>query len=182
MKLHLGCGKRDFGKGWLHIDNGNYPHLDYQSEVNDLYFCDNESVDLIYASHVLEYYDRSEAVEVLKEWNRVLKPNGILRIAVPNFDMLARLYLIGNILTLDNLLGPLYGRMDMNGIKIYHKTCYDFESLKETLEKVGGFKSTKLYDWKKTEHAQFDDHSQAYWPHMNKETGILISLNVECIK
>jgi hypothetical protein len=28
----------------------------------------------------------------------------------------------------------------------------------------------------------FDDHSQAYIPHMDKENGTLISLNIETIK
>ena len=39
-----------------------------------------------------------------------------------------------------------------------------------------------FWDWRKTEHSQFDDHSQAYLPKMNKEHGTLISLNVEAIK
>jgi hypothetical protein len=38
------------------------------------------------------------------------------------------------------------------------------------------------YDWRKTEHSKFDDHSQAYIPHMDKDHGTLISLNVECTK
>ena len=40
----------------------------------------------------------------------------------------------------------------------------------------------RLTYWEETEHAQFDDHSQAYLPHMDKENGTLMSLNVECIK
>ena len=38
------------------------------------------------------------------------------------------------------------------------------------------------YDWSKTEHSKFDDHSQAFLPHMDKQNGTLISLNVECVK
>ncbi|HAI38830.1 MAG TPA: methyltransferase, partial [Maribacter sp.] len=38
------------------------------------------------------------------------------------------------------------------------------------------------YDWRQTEHAKFDDHSQAYIPHMDKENGTLISLNIEAVK
>ena len=45
-----------------------------------------------------------------------------------------------------------------------------------------GFKNVERYDWRETEHAEFDDHSQAYLPHMDKENGTLISLNVECTK
>jgi hypothetical protein len=64
---------------------------------------------------------------------------------------------------------------------IYHKTVYDFKDLKELLEEVG-FRNIKKYDWRETEHSEFDDHSQAYIPHMDKENGTLISLNVECLK
>ena len=42
-------------------------------------------------------------------------------------------------------------------------------------------RKVKKYNWKNTEHAQFDDHSQAYLPDMDKENGTLISLNIECI-
>ena len=43
-------------------------------------------------------------------------------------------------------------------------------------------KDVKRYDWRDTEHAEFDDHSQAYLPHMDKENGTLISLNIEAVK
>jgi hypothetical protein len=45
-----------------------------------------------------------------------------------------------------------------------------------------GFVDVRRYDWRDTEHAHVDDYSQAYVPHMDKENGILISLNVECRK
>ena len=57
----------------------------------------------------------------------------------------------------------------------------DFVSLKKVLESCG-YSSVIKYDWRETEHATFDDHSQAYIPHMDKENGTLVSLNVECIK
>ena len=48
--------------------------------------------------------------------------------------------------------------------------------------KISEFSNIKLWDWRTTEHSQFDDYSQAYIPHMDKENGTLISLNVECKK
>lgn len=179
MKINMGCGWRNFGPEWIHIDGGDYDHLDYSSLTNLNQFKDN-TVDLIYASHVIEYFDRQEVEELLKEWRRVLKPSGILRLAVPNFEIMAKLY-CENKISLSGVLGPLYGRMDMGKQKIYHKTTYDFDSLKKLLYKLN-FNDIVLYDWKLTEHSQFDDHSQAYIPHMDKENGVLISLNVECRK
>ena len=178
MKFNGGCGWRDFGKDWIHIDAGDYEHL----QSTDIYMKDykDDCADLIYASHVIEYFDREEIVELLECWKRVLKDGGILRVAVPDFTTMAVLYTEGDY-SLNSFLGPLYGMMKMGDETIYHKTVYDFDILSEVLQS-NGFKEPKLYDWSKTEHSEFDDHSQAYIPHMDKENGTLISLNVECVK
>ena len=179
MKVNMGCGWRNFGEGWLHIDGGDYDHLDYK-DISNLSYLNDDSVDLIYASHVVEYFNRCEILNLLKEWRRVLKKGGILRLAVPNFEAICKLYISGEF-DLENFLGPLYGQMSMGDEIIYHKTVYDFDSLQKTLISCG-FSEVKKYDWKKTEHSSFDDHSQAFLPHMDKNNGTLISLNVECKK
>jgi len=180
VRINMGCGWRNFGSDWIHVDGGDYEHLDHKTGVMNLSQFQNDSVDLIYASHVIEYFDRNEVAEVLLEWRRILKPYGTLRLAVPNFAVLSKLYIDGKI-KLGNVLGPLYGRMEMDKKYIYHKTTYDYESLAILLDSLG-FEGIHLYDWRETEHAHFDDHSQAYIPHMDKENGTLISLNVECVK
>jgi len=177
IKLHIGCGKRNFGNDWIHIDGNKYDHVQFIN-ATELSF-DTNSVDLIYASHLIAYFNRDEIKNVLKEWHRVLKPNGILRIATPDFNAMVKLYISQNLI-LTELLGPLYGKWDLNG-EIYHKTAYDFESLSNVLYSIG-FSGICKYDWRTTGHASFDDHSQAYIPHMDKEKGTLISLNIECQK
>lgn len=180
IKLHLGCGKRDFGEDWIHIDGADFPHVQYH-DVIDLPFMP-DTVDLIYASHLLEYFDRYEVHGVLYNWYSKLKKGGILRLAVPNFEILVKLYQ-DKTLELDGILGPLYGRWYMGGDKyVYHKTTYDSWSLRELLLDDIGFKSIREWDWRKVDHGKFDDHSQAYIPHMDKENGTLISLNLEAIK
>jgi len=179
IKINMGCGWRNFGKGWVHIDSGDYDHLDYESITDLKYFAD-DSVDLIYASHVIEYFDRETIPSLLREWKRALKPNATLRLAVPNFYEISRLYSDG-LFPLDNFVGLLYGRMPMGKQMIYHKTVYDTPSLKKILETCG-FKDIKCYDWRDTSHSKFDDHSQAYLPHMDRQNGTLMSLNMECKK
>ena len=46
----------------------------------------------------------------------------------------------------------------------------------------GPFVNVRRYDWRQTIHKDYDDHSQAYYPHMDKENGLLMSLNVEADK
>lgn len=182
IKLNLGCWHRHI-PGWVHVDLCNFPHIDFNSSIDDLSMFSDESVDLIYSSHSLEYFDREYVPTVLAEWNRVLKRNGVLRLAVPDFDALLEVYeLTGEI---KSILGPLYGRMEIPTKKgqetIYHKTTYTLRSLKELLEE-SGFKDVRRYRWQDTVHKDYDDHSQAYYPHMDKDSGLLVSLNVEAKK
>jgi predicted SAM-dependent methyltransferase len=178
LKIHIGCGKRDFGSKWLHVDGARWAHV----ESNDIWLSciDARSVDVIYVSHMIAYFDKEQAATLMHTWFMKLKPGGILRIATPDMETMSMLYLIHKH-PLDSFLGPIYGRMQMNNEFIYHKTTYDFKSLCDILLKIG-FKDVQKYNWRNTEHAHIDDHSQAYIPHMDKEKGTLISLNIEAIK
>ena len=180
IKLNLGCGWRNFGSDWIHIDGGEYDHSDYKN-LEKLEFKDN-SVDLIYASHVLEYFDINEVRQLLREWRRVLKSGGELRIAVPDFEAMNMLYHNGKV-KLGDIIGPLYGRMPMGDKMIYHKTTYDYESLYLLLYELS-FDNIERYNWREYEvHRQNDDHSQAYLnPKGDKDNGTLISLNIKAKK
>jgi len=181
VKLHLGSGSR-YLKGYLHVDIADYEHIDIKSSVDKLNTIDDDTVDEIYASHVLEYFDRNEVESVLNEWKRVLKKDGVLRIAVPNFETLIEVYQETD--EIEKILGPLYGKWNLTDSSfIYHKTVYDKKSLTELLERIG-FSDIKLWDWREVfkNNPEYDDHSQAYFPHMDKENGIHVSLNIQCKK
>jgi predicted SAM-dependent methyltransferase len=180
-KLHLGCGKR-YLDGYIHVDIAEYDHIDYKTQIDKLEMFESNFADLIYASHCIEYFDRDEVKEVLSEWKRVLKPGGVLRLAVPDFSSLIKIY--SKTKDLSNVLGPLYGKWDIGEEKfIYHKTVYDMNSLTAELKNVG-FQSVKKWDWRAVfkNDDNFDDHSQAYFPHMDKEKGLSVSLNLQCLK
>ena len=122
MKLHLGSGSR-YLEGYLHIDIADYEHIDINSSVDKLNTIDNDTIDEIYASHVLEYFDRNEVESVLKEWKRVLKKDAVLRIAVPNFEALIKVYRETE--EIEKILGPLYGKWGLNDSSfIYHKNQF----------------------------------------------------------
>lgn len=186
MKINVGCGKRDFGKEWTHVDGGDFPHV----TSNDVFLKDipDNSADVIYASHLIEYFDRQEVPELLKAWHRVLKPGGELFVAVPDFAAINKLYQDKEY-ELEQFLGLLYGRMEMNGQKIYHKTVYDFKSLCRVLAEAvfsGIRRPTEEYqtDCGIIRHWSYflpDDHSKAVLPHMSAN-GTPVSLNVIAFK
>jgi predicted SAM-dependent methyltransferase len=176
MKLHLGCGKR-FIPGFIHIDVVGYDHIDYLANIDDLSMFSDQSVQLIYNCHVLEHFHRRKVPRVLQEWFRVLAPGGVLRCAVPDFEALSLLYQKTKDLSL--LVGPVFGRQDY--LYNIHYSMYDFTTLEKLLIEAG-FSTVRKYDWRKTEHSGVDDYSQSYYPHMDKEGGMLLSLNVEAVK
>lgn len=183
VKVHLGCGKREM-PGYVHIDLADFPHIDHRHDVATLPMLADDSVSLIYASHVLEYFDRIDVLDVLAEWRRVLAPGGTLRLAVPDFAALAEVYRRTG--DLDLVIGPIFGRWQIPGtdVVVFHKTVYDFDALARVLTHVG-FTDVRRWDWREVfvgDLAGYDDYSQAYYPHMDKDHGTLTSLNVEATK
>ena len=182
LQLHLGCGKRHI-PGFVHIDLDDFPHIDYRQAIDALPMFEDECVDLIYCCGALQYFDRAQAFAALMEWRRVLKPGSLLRLSVPDFEVLNSIYAKSG--EIDEMLGPLYGRVEIRALHgpaiLYHRTAFDYTSL-ERLCLQAGFRSFRRYDWRQTIHRDYDDFSQAYKPHMDKQRGRLISLNVEAVK
>lgn len=175
-KLHLGCFHKKI-HGFINVDIREEVSPDVVDDVFKLEkFADN-SVDLIYASHVLEHADIKTAQQTLKNWFRALKSGGVLRLAVPDMERHFAHYFYYR--DLDKLKSALWGsqRHEFD----VHKSGWDEATIKRDLENVG-FIFKGRYNWKQTEHFFIDDYSQAYYPHMDKENGMLMSLNVEAIK
>ena len=177
VKLHLGCGKR-YLSGWTHVDIDGYDHIDARSSIDDLTAFSDATVSQIYCSHALQYLDRLQARLALKEWYRVLVPDGWLHVAVPDFSALITIFARSS--NLDAILGPLFGRMAIGESQdhIYHKTVWDEQSLRSLLA-TSGFKNIDTYDpiafLQNQSGVEFDDHSLAFYPHMDRN-GIQVSI------
>jgi predicted SAM-dependent methyltransferase len=93
MKLvNLGCGQK-YHKDWINIDFvSNSEDVIQHNLLDGIPINDNE-VDLVYHSHVLEHFSKVQGVYFIKECYRVLKVNGIIRIAVPDLETIVKEYL-----------------------------------------------------------------------------------------
>ena len=201
MKLHLGCGRRRL-LGYINVDIDQHHEPDLVADVFKLdagtkrisqneflrVAFDSESADIIYACHVLEHAGRHEYKAVLKRWHEVLKPGGTLRLSVPDlgkcFDEYCATSHRDDAMT--KFLGFLYGGQRTE--HDYHKMGCDEASLTRDLIEAG-FKDVRRYDRDKTEHADVDDASACYLPHIKDckdmaeyRQGRLLSLNVEASK
>lgn len=90
--LNIGCGAT-FHPSWRNIDIESYsPEVQSYDIRKGLPF-PNASFDACYSSHVLEHLTLEEANKLLAEKRRVLKPQGIIRVVVPDLEQIARNYL-----------------------------------------------------------------------------------------
>lgn len=174
-KLHLGSGKV-YIPGFTNVDIFTSCRADEYADVTSLPY-EKESFDLIYASHILEHVHRHMVVATLSHWRTILRTAGILRLAVPDFDAVVDYYRKTS--NLDSVMGLLYGGQTYHLNR--HTVAFDAITLGRDLTRAG-FKNARYWDWRTTEHAEFDDYSQCYLPHMDKENGMLMSLNLEATK
>ena len=91
--LNLGCGKH-YHDEWINIDYTKTGENVFPCNLlNGIPFKDDE-IDVIYNSHLFEHFNKHNGINFIKECYRELKPNGILRIVVPDLEGIAKEYLL----------------------------------------------------------------------------------------
>ncbi|WP_448381696.1 class I SAM-dependent methyltransferase [Gloeomargarita sp.] len=138
LRLHIG-GKHPH-PDWKILDVEPRPEVDYVMNAADLSAFADESVDVIYSSHVLEHFHHTlnnELLRVLIEWRRVLKPGGKLLLSVPDLRILCWLYGHPNLLPEErmHLMRIIFGGQT-NEYDV-HKAGSDFDILAMYLEQAG---------------------------------------------
>jgi predicted SAM-dependent methyltransferase len=123
----------------------------------------DNSVDIIYSSHFFEHLYRSEVFCLLKECKRVLKPNGVMRVVLPDTEKFINMFLgvdktpfpYENEYHTDkadraNSFSSIFyasSYNSLNGVGMigrlqemflsHHKWAYTFESFKKLMEQAG---------------------------------------------
>jgi predicted SAM-dependent methyltransferase len=148
IKLHLGCGTM-YKEGWINIDNNsdnNIEKLDLNWDLRKpLPFPDN-SIDFIYNEHFLEHLTVEEGILSIKDFFRVLKPGGTMRIAMPDLEETVALYFEKNWKENNKIFFEKLGltfiqtRAELININFRwwgHKWLYDWEELERRLKESG---------------------------------------------
>ncbi len=90
--INLGCGNR-YLQGWTNVDFLPMPpDVQGHNLLKGIPYPD-ATFDVAYHSHILEHFTAQDGLRFLKECQRVLKPDGILRVAVPDLESIATSYL-----------------------------------------------------------------------------------------
>lgn len=98
------------------------------------------SIDEIRASHVLEHFPHGQIGAVIRDWVRALRPGGVLRLAVPDFQWIAEKYLAGEEIPVQGYV--MGGQTDKRD---FHQALFDREGLVEAMETAG---LVAIRDWK----------------------------------
>jgi len=124
MKLNLGAGETAI-EGYEPRDGALgdviYPLPDADGSVNE-----------IRASHVLEHFPHGTVGAVIKDWVRALAPGGVLKLAVPDFAVIAQAYLAGSDLPVQGYV--MGGQVDDRD---HHQALFDENLLRALMEGAG---------------------------------------------
>lgn len=100
---------------------------------------DDGSVDEIRASHVLEHFATAEVPQVVKHWAGKLKPGGVMKIAVPDFEWIAKSYIAGDDAPIEGY--TLGGQTDADD---FHRALFDRATLIDLFRDAG---LTDIREW-----------------------------------
>jgi len=173
--IHLGCGEKNDSR-WINIDALPFPHVHYIQDVTNLSNLSSNISDIIYASHTLEHTSHRKTIYVLKEWRRVLKTGGILRLAVPDFDKIINIYREENN-NMKKIIEPLMGGQDYK--YNFHYSMFNKEYLTDILHQAGFIKVEEWNPKTATYHTFYDWSSKLVTIDKKRYP---ISLNIEAIK
>ena len=166
-RLHIGGKERR--DQWEIIDALPGEHVDHVGNAADLSRFSDGTFEAVYASHVAEHFGyHSELPCVLREWFRVLRPEGCLYVSVPDLDVLAELFLLRESISASDRFQVM--RMIFGGQTNdydYHRVGLNEEFLRQFLSEAG------FVDIQRTESFDFFQDTSSMRFH-----GIPISCNV----
>jgi predicted SAM-dependent methyltransferase len=143
-KLNLGCGS-NLRPGWINIDLFSKA-ADLQLDLREQWPFADASVGHIYSEHVFEHFEfRDEVPHFLSEARRVLLPEGLFDVGVPDAERVLRAYGDPNnpMRLAKSTTHPEWGDTPLDGINYLfrqgteHRYAWDFETLANVLRKSG---------------------------------------------
>lgn len=159
FKINIGSYTVMFD-GWMNLDIINAPELYVYAFQNNKQFLSVDAsrglpfgsgtADFIFSSHMIEHVSYRVAENLLKECYRVMKPGAVMRIAVPDLELLVNMYKENRLSELNRINEPCkYAKYDTERfwmlLTTEHRACYDWLSMKQMCEGAGF--SVKRYSY-----------------------------------
>jgi predicted SAM-dependent methyltransferase len=170
--INLHIGGQIIHPDWRILNIADAPGVDYVADCKNLDIFSSNSVNQIYASHVVEHLShKDEFMAAIFEFYRVLVPGGKLMLAVPDMEILLKIFghPESDISTKYGIVNIIFG--GQKNPFDYHKIGLDYQLLQFFLQSAG-FKLMQRVE----SFGLFDDASEY------KYMMYPVSLNVISIK
>lgn len=139
-RLNWGCGSWQ-PDGWINSDVKSGPGVHLVGDIRNGLSLEDDSIDYAVSIHVLPEFTCGEIVPVLQELRRVLKPGGVLRLALPDLMKAVAAYEHGDrnyFLIPDEDARSLGAKLVMQLLWYgYSKSLFTSEYIEETLANAG---------------------------------------------
>jgi len=139
-RMNWGCGN-DVRSGWINADLKDLPGVDVVGDIRVGLPLDDDVLDYIVSIHALPMISYPDLVPVLQELKRVLKPGGVLRLALPDVDKGIDAYRRGD---LSHFFVPHEDVSSLGGKFVVHMLWYGYsvtlftrDFIEELLAKAG---------------------------------------------
>ncbi|MFZ1301790.1 MAG: methyltransferase domain-containing protein [Candidatus Microsaccharimonas sp.] len=144
--LNVGCGT-DYKKGWVNIDNNsddNILKLDVHWDMRNPLPIDDNSVDFIFNEHFVEHLTPEQARVALTDLIRILKPGGVMRVAMPDLREVVDYYLNvpldKNQVIIDHGLDFIQSQAEWMNVSFRdwgHQWLYDYDEIARRFKEIG---------------------------------------------
>ena len=146
--LNVGCGPKLL-HGFVNLDYLWVPGIDLCWDITEGIPLPDHSLQGIYSEHCLEHLEKSLATAIVRDFRRLLKPTGTLRIVVPDAELYIDLYVRarnGEAVKFPYVEGRCLPIEPLNRIfrDHGHLYAYDFSSMQEMILSTGFSSATKV--------------------------------------
>lgn len=162
-RLNIGCGF-NFVENWINIGLFHFVRIPYfiyltkkkknealiiNFDITKDFPMNPDSIKYIFAAHFIEHLNFEQGLKFVKNCYKVMKKGGIIRLSCPDLELWTKKYYKNDLdffkkyydFTKDtNKLSELKTKGEIFMSQLHgweHKWGYDFESLKDILERVG---------------------------------------------
>lgn len=151
-RLNWGCGT-DPEPGWVNSDIKEAPGIDISADIRAGLPLDDASLDYVVGIHSLPELAYPDVATALRELHRVLRPDGVLRLALPDLERAIRAYLDGDagyFLIPDDDVRSLGGKLVVQLTWYgYSRTMFTFDFVEELLY-AAGFRRVERCSYRQT--------------------------------